>query len=141
MRSRANWRALVASDGAADAGRFATPSRMSTSGAFRSLGAANASVITELRMSVGAAALGREVEDAPHRPDRIDVALILTGFTRRKQSLGGIRVTDSTVRRPNEDVKDWQLVAPGIFAVVVLVVAVGGRRQPAQPTPPALARN
>jgi len=101
----------------------------------------NASVITELRMSVGAAALGREIEDAPHRPDRIDVARILTRFTRRKQDFGGVGVTDRPVRRPDKDVKDRQLVTPGTFAVVVLVVAVGGRRQQPQPTPPALPRN
>ena len=62
----------------------------------------NASVVAELRMRIGTAALGREIEHAPHRPDRIDVAGVLAGFPGPEHQLGGVSVTDRTVRRPNK---------------------------------------
>ena len=78
-------------------------------------------------MRIGTAALGREIEHAPHRPDRIDVAGVLAGFPGPEHQLGGVSVTDRTVRRPNKGVEDRPLIALVVFAVVVSMVAVGGR--------------
>src|SRR2546422_8714444 len=67
------------------------------------------------------AALGREIEQVPQRPDQIHVPRFLSRVGSRVQSLGVVEVVDATAT-PHEHVDRRQLRALLVLAVVAAVV-------------------
>jgi hypothetical protein len=88
--------------------------------------------------SVSAATRGREVEQVPERPDRIDVARVLPRLGLGEQELGRIPVADLLVL--HEHVEDRQLRSVRALGVVVAAVAVLLRGEQLQVRPAAAFR-
>src|SRR5439155_16042260 len=94
------------------------------------------SSVGQLRHPV-APPFGRQVEEAPDRPEKIDVAgMTLDGCV---ENLRRGEVADAVVG-PREDVAGGHLSAFGVLCQVVGVVRVAGGREQAESRPPALGR-
>ena len=93
--------------------------------------------VAQLRIPVGPAPLGREVEQIPLRVDGIDVALVLPGLGRRVEELRAPEVADRFAVAP-EHVEHRHLGSLRGLTEVVAVVGVAGRGQQPQPPPAAL---
>ena len=95
--------------------------------------------VAQLRIPVGPAPLGREVEEIPLWVDGIDVARVLPRFGRGVEELGAPEVADHFTVAP-EHVEHRHLGSLRALAKVVAVVGVSGRGQQPQPPPAALLR-
>src|SRR6266699_4797894 len=70
--------------------------------------------VAELRIPVRSAAVGREVEHVPERPDGIDMTPVHALFFRTPEQLRGVRVMDAAVAA-QEQVEHRQLASLGVL--------------------------
>src|SRR3954453_20384753 len=95
------------------------------------------SAVAELLVVVGRPALGREVEQVPHRLDRAVVTRVLTGLGGGVEELRAPEVPDPIAVAP-EYVQHRALVTLGGLGVVVAVVWIAARRDEREPAPAPL---
>src|SRR6266699_7211254 len=103
----------------------------------RALAGRQPSGVAQLRIPVGPASFGRDVEQIPLRVDGIDVARVLPRFGRRVEELGTPEMADRFPLTP-EDIEHRPLSTLRVLAEVVAVVGSAGRGQ--QPQLPPAAR-
>src|SRR2546421_12300004 len=105
----------------------------------RSLAGRRPSGVAQLRIPIGPASFGCEVEQIPLWVDGIDVARLLPGLGRRVEKFGAPEVADHFALAP-EHIEHRPLGALYVLAEVVAVVGGAGRGEQPQPPPGALVR-